>query len=182
MSKPDVPFELSESLFLSMLVQHEPALRAYARSLVPEWDLVDEAVQEASVTLWQKRDQLQSEDGFLPWAKVVLRFKCLRQIQKLRSRRPLLSDEMLATLAERGSTRSVEDLTTRGRALHDCLRQFSTDQQELLLAPHRSDFTVSELAEIRKKSANALYKMLGRLRERLTECIGKRLGAEGGVS
>lgn len=182
MSQPEESFELSESQFLAMLVQHEPALRAYARSLVPDWDLVDEAVQEASVTLWQKRDQLQSEDGFLPWAKVVLRFKCLRQLEKLRSRRPLLSDAMLETLGERGLTRSAEDLTARGIALHDCLRQFSADQQELLLAPHRNDCTVSDLARNRRKSTNALYKLLGRLRQKLTECISLRLGTEGGSS
>ena len=165
-----------------MLVRHEPALRAYGRSLVPDWDLVDEAVQEASVTLWQKRDQLQSEDGFLPWAKVVLRFKCLRQLEKLRSRRPLLSDEMLETLADRGLSRSTEDLTARGKALHHCLRRFSADQQELLLAPHRNDCTVSDLAQDRKQSTNSLYKLLGRLRQKLTECISMRLATEGGAS
>jgi len=94
----------------------------------------------------------------------------------------MLSDEILNTLAERGMPRSVEELTARGKALHDYLGQFSSDQQDLLLVPHRSDFTVSELAEIRKKSVNALYKMLGRLREKLTECIGRRLGSAGGLS
>jgi len=111
-------FELSEPDFLALLVKHEPALRAYARSLVPDWDLVDEALQEASVTMWQKRDQLESADGFMPWARVILRFKCLRQLEKLRSRRPLLSDEMLETLAERGESRLVQDSTARERAFH----------------------------------------------------------------
>jgi RNA polymerase sigma-70 factor (ECF subfamily) len=83
-------FELTEPDFLELLVKHEPALRAYARGLVPDWDLVDEALQEASVTMWQKRGQLESADGFVPWARVVLRYKCLRQLEILRSRRPLL--------------------------------------------------------------------------------------------
>ena len=77
-------FELTESAFLTLLVKHEPSLRVYARSLVPDWDLVDEALQEASVTMWQKREQLESLDGFVPWARVILRFKCLRQVEKLR--------------------------------------------------------------------------------------------------
>lgn len=87
-------FELTESDFLALLVKHEPAVRAYARSLVPDWDLVDEALQEDSVTMWQKRGQLGSDDGFVPWARVILRFKCLRRLEKLRSSRPLLSEEM----------------------------------------------------------------------------------------
>ena len=46
-----------------MLVYHEPVLRAYARAIVPDWELVDEAIQEASITMWQKREQLQERDG-----------------------------------------------------------------------------------------------------------------------
>ena len=81
-------FELSEQDSLALLIKHEPAFRAYARSIVPDWDLVDEALQEATVTMWQKRGQLESTDGFLPWARVILRFKCLRQVEKLRSQAP----------------------------------------------------------------------------------------------
>jgi RNA polymerase sigma-70 factor (ECF subfamily) len=171
-------FELSDPDFVALLVKYEPALRAFARSLVPDWDLVDEALQEASVTMWQKRGQLESADGFVPWARVILRFKCLRQLEKLRSQRPLLSDEMLETLAERGENRSVEDATARGRALHACLRQFSAEHRELLLAPHSSTYSVVKLAERRSKSPNALYKLLGRLREQLVECIRLRIAAE----
>lgn len=171
-------FELSEHDFLALLVKHEPVLRGYARSLVPDWDLVDEALQEASVTMWEKRSQLESREGFVPWARVILRFKCLRQLEKLRSRRPLLSDKMLETLAERGEGRSVEESTTRARALQTCLSQFSTEHRELLLAPHSSTYTVVDLAEHRNKSANALYKLLGRLREQLIDCIRLRTAAE----
>ena len=171
-------FELTEPDFLELLVKHEPALRAYARGLVPDWDLVDEALQEASVTMWQKRGQLESVDGFVPWARVVLRYKCLRQLEILRSRRPLLSDEMIQALADRGENRSAEDAIARERALHACLDQFSADHRELLLAPHCSTTTVVELAERRKKSPNALYKLLSRLREQLTECIRLRMTAE----
>jgi hypothetical protein len=35
-------FELTESVYLTLLVKHEPSLRAYARSSVPDWRAVDE--------------------------------------------------------------------------------------------------------------------------------------------
>lgn len=171
-------FELQERDFLALLVKHEPALRAYARSLVPDWDLVDEALQEASVTMWEKRGQLKSKEGFAPWARVILRFKCLRQVEKLRSRRPLLSDKMLEILAERGESRSAEESTARAQALHACLNQFSEQHRELLLAPHSSTYTVVDLAERRNRSENSLYKLLGRLREQLIDCIRLRTAAE----
>ena len=179
MDKEERHLELTEDELLALLVKHEPVLRAYARSLVPDWDLVDEALQEASVTMWQKRSQLQSADGFLVWARVVLRFKCLRQLEKLRSRRPLLSDAILEKLAERLERGSMDRLTARGRALHSCLDQFSAEHRQLLLAPHSSAYTIVELAKQRKKSPNSLYKLLARLREQLTDCIHLRIAAEG---
>jgi len=138
-------FELTESAFLTLLVKHEPSLRVYARSLVPDWDLVDEALQEASVTMWQKRGQLDSLDKFVPWARVILRFKCLRQVEKLRAQRPLLSDDTLATLADRGESRPAEAVAARGKALHECLQQFSAEHRKLLLTPHSSATSVVEL-------------------------------------
>jgi len=172
-------FELTESAFLTLLVKYKPVLRAYARALVPDWDRVDEALQEASVTMWEKRGQLESADGFVPWARVILRFKCLRQVEKLRSQRPLLSDEMLTTLADRGDASLAGDAEARSRALHVCLGQFSTEHRELLLAPHSSTYSVVELAERHQKSPNSLYKLLGRLRQQLADCIRLRLAAEG---
>lgn len=178
MDDEQTQFELTEPDFLALLVKHELALRAYARVLVPDWDLVDEALQEASVTMWQKRGQLESADGFVPWARVILRFKCLRQLEKLRASRPLLSDEMLENLAERAANRTVEEISARERMLPTCLSQFSADHRELLLAPHRSTTTVAQLAERRRKTPNALYKLLARLREQLADCIQTRVEAE----
>ena len=172
-------FELSEQDFLALLVKHEPAFRAYARSIVPDWDLVDEALQEASVVMWQKRGQLESTDGFLPWARVILRFKCLRQVEKLRSQRSLLSEEVLAVLADRGESRSADTIAARGRALHDCMQQFSAEHRELLLAPHSSTTSVVQLAEHRGKTPNALYKLLTKLRDQLADCIRLKLAVEG---
>lgn len=178
MADENPQFELEENDFLALLVKSEPALRGYARSLVPDWDMVDEALQEASVTMWQKRGQLQSADGFVPWAHVIVRYKCLQQLEKLRTRRPLLSDELIEQLAQRAESRSLESAIDRERALRTCLSQFSAEHRELLLAPHSSACSVVELAHRRNKTANALYKLLGRLREQLRECIDHRLAVE----
>ena len=77
----------SEAEFMRLFVRHEPVLRAYARTILPDWNSVDDALQEASVTMWEKLGQLRDEDGFLPWAKVILRFKCLSTVAAIRRER-----------------------------------------------------------------------------------------------
>ena len=179
MDQPHHPVNpLSQSDFMRLLMKHEPALRAFSRSLLPDWHLVDEVIQEASVTLWQKFDQLRDEEGFLPWAKVVVRFKCLSEIGKLRRNRHVFSEGVLEMLADEAEAFDVEEREQSMRALRTCLNRFSPPHQELLLAPYSGDGRVTALAEQAGKSANALYKLLGRLREKLTACIQSNLQQE----
>ena len=130
MNETQTSFELTEAKFLRLFVKHEPTLRVYARSIVPDWSLVDEAIQEASVVMWQKRKQLREEDGFAPWAKVILRFKCLRQIEKLRLERPILSDAMIATLASRREEKGQEIDVEKAEAFQECFAQLSYSPPE----------------------------------------------------
>ena len=168
-----------EADFMRLFVRHEPVLRAYARTLLPDWNAVDDALQEASVTMWQKLGQLDSEAGFLPWAKVIVRYKCLQLVERIRREKPLLSDEVLKLLAEEADGTTTEEFVRLRSALDVCLAEFTEPHQELLLAPYRGAGRVKELAEQTGKSANAFYKLLGRLREKLSTCVELRVQAEG---
>ena len=68
----------SEEKFLRVFLQNEDDLRSYCRALLPTWEAVDEAMQEASVVMWRKLGQLRKESEFLPWAKVIVRFESLK--------------------------------------------------------------------------------------------------------
>ena len=159
-------------------MRNEPALRAYARTLLPDWQSVDEVLQDASVTLWEKFPQLRDENGFLPWAKTVVRFKALSAIDRLRRDRHVFSNHVLELLAEEAEAFQVEERERSLEALRSCLESFSSAHQELLLAPYFGEGRVTTLAEQAGKSANALYKLLARLREKLHACIQTRLREE----
>lgn len=183
MSQPSEPPDniedrTSEGDFMRLLMQHEPALRAFARTLLPEWGLVDEVIQEASVTLWQKFDQLRSMEGFLPWAKVTVRFKCLSVIGALRRDRHVFSEGVIKMLADEAESIDAGTQASAMKALRGCLAKFSDSHQELLLAPYASDGGVKMLASQVGKSPNALYKLLGRLREKLAVCIHSNLAQD----
>ena len=167
-----------EGDFMRLIMTHEPALRAFARTLLPHWNLVDEVIQEASVTLWQKFDQLGSEDGFLPWAKVIVRYKCLSVIDSVRRDRHVFSDGVLEMLADEAERLDADHQVSTVAALRSCLDRFSQPHQELLLAPYVSHGGIKALATQAGKSPNALYKLVGRLRDKLTTCIQRNLAGE----
>ncbi|MFG0266831.1 MAG: sigma-70 family RNA polymerase sigma factor [Rhodopirellula sp. JB055] len=179
MSPSEVPPpKLTESDFMRLFVKHELALRAFARSILPNWNAVDVAIQEASVTMWQKFPQLENEDGFLPWAKVILRFKCLNAVTGMRREGRLLSDEVLKQIADESEAMEAERVAEIRSALQDCLTQFSRPLQELLIAPYQANTPISQLAEGCGKTVNAFYKLLGRLRAKLASCVQQRLQVE----
>ena len=166
---------LSEGDFMRLLMKHEPALRAFARVLLPDWNAVDDVIQEASVTLWEKFGQLRDAEGFLPWAKVVVRFKCLSAIASMRRDRHVFSDAVLEMLADDADAIDAEEQAAERRALRSCLETFSAPHQELLLAPYSGEGQVLQLAIQSGRSANALYKLLGRLREKLATCVQRNI-------
>ena len=61
--------QAGQGMFIRLFLQHENALRAYARSILPNWESVDDVLQEASMVMWEKLEQLENEEGFLPWAR-----------------------------------------------------------------------------------------------------------------
>ena len=166
---------LTEVDFMRMFLKHENALRAFARSLLPDWDAVDDVLQDASVIMWQKLSQLEDEDGFLPWGKVIVRFRCYKYLEQKKKKGAVFSSELIAILADEGEKTSEAEYTQRFKALESCLGILSDPERELVLAPYLYHGRIKELAKLGRVTENALYKKLGRLRNRLRLCISERL-------
>ncbi|MCC9608383.1 sigma-70 family RNA polymerase sigma factor [Blastopirellula sp. JC732] len=167
---------MNEERFLSLFLQHERELAGVARACLPTWDAVDDVLQESSLVMWRKIDQLRSDDEFLPWAKVILRFEILKYRRSLSRDRLLLDDELVELIAVEESSTPADLHAERRSAVQACLEKFSTEHRTLLLAPYMRDDAVKSIAEAAGKTANSLYKRLGRLRLKLHDCVHLRLG------
>lgn len=161
--------------FLRAFLAHEDDLRGYARALVPTRDAVNEVMQEASVVMWRKLEQLRDESEFLPWAKVIVRYEALKARQKVARDRLCFSEEIYELLAEDDGSPDGEALADEREALRQCLERFDGAQRELVLLPYHGHGAVTGLAESSGRTVNSLYKKIGRLRAKLTECVHHRL-------
>lgn len=90
---------ISEEDFLRLFARHELVLRNYARLILPDWSAVDDVLQDSSITMWEGRQRLRDESGFLPWARVIVRHKCLNAIAKMRRDRLVLDQNVLELIA-----------------------------------------------------------------------------------
>ena len=116
MSDDQAKSMLNDADFMRLLLRHENALRAFARSLLPGWDAVDDVIQDASVIMWQKLGQLDDESGFLPWGKVIVRFHCYRYLEQRKRKGAVFSNELVAILADEAEEISESEHSKRRQA------------------------------------------------------------------
>ncbi|MDA8745221.1 sigma-70 family RNA polymerase sigma factor [Rubripirellula amarantea] len=166
---------MNHERFLSLFIRHERELAGLARVMVPSWDAADDVLQESSVVMWRKIDQLQADEEFLNWAKVIVRFEALKHRRKLSRDRLVLSDELVSLIASEDIEQPCEHVADRRSAVQECLSEFSFEHRQLLLSPYRYTGGAAELAEQTGVSANSVYKKLGRLRSKLRSCVDRRL-------
>ena len=79
---------IDQSDFMRLFLRHERDLRVFARGLLPNWPAVDDVLQEASVVMWKKLHQLEQEEAFFTWARVIVRYEALRARRNAARDRP----------------------------------------------------------------------------------------------
>ena len=178
-NQPESPNPISESDFVRLFARHELALRNYARLILPDWNAVDDVLQDASITMWECRGRLRDESGFLPWGKVILRNKCFNAIAKIRRDRLVLDRNVLELIAlEEDADSENANLIVVQHSLEQCMGELTPERRELVLAPYRGAGEVKRLAERSNKTPNSLYKIIGRIRAKLSRCVEVKMKLE----
>lgn len=160
--------------FLRLYSEHEVALRAYVRSMLPSQQEAAEVMQELIVTLWQK---FESAAEFRPWAYAVARSKVLMYLRKRSRDRHIFDEELVGKLADR-QTELHDRHSTQREALDHCLKKLPDEQREIVLSAYTKGTRIDELAERRSETAMSLYKRLHRIRQLLLECVQRTLQQE----
>lgn len=160
--------------FVSLFTCHEPALRAFVRSLVFTWDDADEVMQNTGLVLWRKFDTFDPDTDFMRWACVVARFEVLAwRRDKARDRH--VFDEGLVNLLAEEAADEHEVLAQERRALRVCLQKLPEKQRRIVMAAYEPGVRLNQVAAKLGKTATAFYKILNRSRSGLLKCIEGQL-------
>ncbi len=166
----------TDKTFDELFIQCESIFRAYARSLLPTWDAVDEVLQSASLIMWRKLDQVDLPEGFLPWGKCIVRFEAQKYCRSKARDVHVFDPELVEILADHQDEGVGPDLDLQQSALEKCLAQISEANRRLVLAPYRGHGYLTQLAEASDRSRNSLYKQIRRIRHKLEACVASNLG------
>ncbi len=169
--------------FLRLFTKFDGNLRAFAATLLPTWDGVDDVMQESSVVLWRKFSEFDpsgADSDFLNWAFMIVRYEVLRYRRRHATDPHHFSEDVLELLASEAD-RACATQSQRQLVLRECIKQLEPRQLALVKAVYEDGAAIKDVALQIGRSPTGLNKSLARIRDRLANCVRNRLAeaAEG---
>ncbi|MEK6259269.1 MAG: sigma-70 family RNA polymerase sigma factor [Planctomycetota bacterium] len=162
--------------FAALLVRHDRRLLRYILTLMPRRGDAEEVLQRTATALWEHFAEYDPTRDFFPWAVRFAYFEVLNYRKEWARDRLVFRSEVLEELID---TRASLDgmLERRREALLVCLRQLVPQDVDLLRRRYCSPETIAMLARELDATAKTLYRRLDRIRERLEECVSRRVAS-----
>lgn len=165
-------------LFLRLFAEHEAALHALLRAMLPCREDASEAMQETIIVLWQKFEEFDPTRDFRAWASGIARNKALAVLRDWKRDRHVFDEDLANRLADRAALHDLNSMA-RSEALEGCLHKLPQAQRELVLSAYTKGTRIDDLAARRGQTPMSLYKMLHRIRLALMACVERTLAEEG---
>lgn len=163
--------------FLRLFAEHEAALHALLRVMLPSREDASEAMQETIIVLWQKFGEFDPARDFRAWASGIARNKALAVLRDRKRDRHVFDEDLATRLADRAALHEQRTLC-RSDALEGCLHKLPQAQRELVLSAYTKGTRMDDLAARRGQTPMSLYKVLHRIRMALMACVERTLAEE----
>ncbi len=163
----------------SLYVQHLPALRGFVLSLVTDFTLVDDVVQETFIVVTKKADEFQSGSNFRAWAWTIARFKVLQALERARKINDRLSLEAIEALCAHEEAESDWGTEQQLGHLAGCVEALAPRARQAVTLRYEQAHKPPEIAKIMGWSVDAVNVALSRARKVLRKCVEQRISLQG---
>jgi RNA polymerase sigma-70 factor (ECF subfamily) len=162
----------AENEFARLFAQHARSLYAYLASLLINTTDTEEVFQDTCCVLWSKFHTFDRDRDFLAWARGIGYLEVCNF--RRRAKRPLALGEDVVDLLAEDSSRS-SDTTDRELALESCLQKLSEEDAALIRLRYYDRHSPKRISAILGNSIHSVYRSLGRVHDRLLQCIESTL-------
>lgn len=161
--------------FARQFLENQGRLYGYIATLLVNRNDAEDVLQRTSLILWQKWDQYDPRQGFLPWARGVALNEVRNLLRRSERRNVHLSEPVLELLA---SELEDDNAELRTAALASCLEKLRRASRELLEQCYLGSEGIKAVASELGQSPAAIYMRLHRIRRQLIDCINRQVSAE----
>jgi len=160
--------------YLQLVTRYQGAIYGYVNSLAPGLD-VEDIVQQANITLWQKADTFEPHTNFKAFAFRIAYFKTMEALRKAKHQNWIQFDSDVVDLINEQTTQVTNPGENRQQALRECLEKLEPEDKERISARYTRGETVRAIAARENRSEGSLQQHFFRLRKSLKLCIQKQL-------
>lgn len=160
--------------FTALFKVHRRSVEVYLRTLLPTAADVDDVFQETSLVLWREFHGFTAGTNFAAWACKI----AFNRVRAWRARRSRESQKFSNTLALEISDELISNTElydARLLALCGCIGQLKPHHRELLRRRYELGESIESISQLTDQSAEAVYKMLSRIRHQLFDCVTCRV-------
>ena len=157
---------LTEQQFCETAYGYRALLYHVAYTILRDNRECEDAVQEALMKAWQKRDTLRNEEAFRFWLTRILTNTCHTLLRKKRRAQTTeLTEDMPAPF----------DDGLNNRALHDAIGRLSQDLRLPIVLHYLEGFSIKEIAVLTHRPTGTIQNRLFRAREALRSDLGEEI-------
>ena len=156
------------------LVNHLPALRAFALSLTREGASADDLVQDTILKAWSNMDKFDPASDLRAWLFTILRNTFYSGLRKTRREVQDTDGVHAAALSEK----PAHDSRLAFRDFQRAFDMLSPEHREVLILVGASGFSCEEAAEMMGVAIGTVKSRASRARNRLCELMGLKPGED----
>ncbi len=170
-SHPEGHFdEQRHAEFLRLFGQLHKNLFMFVMTLVHNREAADDILQESAMVIWREFDKFELGTDFRKWAFSIAYHQVLAWRARRKRDRLVFSEEFLAAI-QSDLAQHENWLALRAESLAECLQKLPGHQRTLVELRYREGNSIEQLAEQLSRNADAIYRMLSRIRYALYDCI-----------
>lgn len=156
--------------FLRLFLASEREIFRYITALVPHLADGEEILQQTAVALWSKFDRYDPAMPFTPWA-CRFAMNIVKQWAASREKwRGLLDHGLVEALTDRREELRPR-FDERMKHLDGCLEKLPAEQRNIVEAYYFRRQSIEAISASARRSVDAIYKALQRIRSMLRDCI-----------
>src|SRR5688572_25912412 len=159
--------------------QHREALLSYAFALLRDWVRAEDVVQDAFIVVMNKWSEFRPGTSLFLWVRQIVHFKTL-EAARAKKMSPV-EEELLSRVAasmQRGLDEKIANLQRlRRQALQRCMALLDARSADLLAGFYTESRSCESLAQLQRRSVNAVRLSLSRLRKQLHDCVLRQMPA-----
>ena len=169
-SEPKAPPEDPEA-YLRQLAQHERWLATYVYSLVAHSHDAEDVLQEVKLTLWRQFARFEAGTNFRAWARTIALHQVLNFRRSAKRHAGTALEEVFVEAVALELDRQSLALESQSDLLGRCLQKLPEAHRKLIVWRYYEDCSVAEIATRSRRSVEAVYRLLSRIRAVLSDCV-----------